>query len=128
MFIDTSIVIEIFRLEKRSKKFEKIHDIIKNEPMFISVIQLGEISDWCLSNGIDPSDRISKLKKIFNIIPLDELSCIEGSKIKFEMRKSGKTKFSLMDGIILASARSVNQKLLTSDSDFKKAEDVVFIK
>ena len=127
MFLDTSIIIEIFRSKKRSKRFEKIFDIIKDEPLFISIIQLGEISDWCLKNNISAYERISSLKDIVNIIPLDEGICIEGSGIKNEMRKSGISNFGLLDGIILASARAIVQKLLTTDSDFKKADDAIII-
>ncbi|MBI5000534.1 MAG: PIN domain-containing protein [Euryarchaeota archaeon] len=43
------------------------------------------------------------------------------------MRGLGIAKFGLLDGLILASARSVGQKLLTTDTDFRKAEDVVLI-
>jgi predicted nucleic acid-binding protein len=127
MFLDTTIIIEIFRSEKEDRKFAKIFDLIQDEPLFISIIQIGEISDWCLNNGINPSDRISKLNELLNIIPIDEKICIEGSKIKYQMRKKGVLKFSLIDGIILASARTFNQKLLTTVSDFRKAEDAIFL-
>jgi len=127
MFLDTSIIIEIFRTGKDTKKFEEIYNFIKDEPLFISVIQLGEISDWCLKNKINPKDRINRLKDILNIIPLSEKVCLEGSKIKYEMRKKRLFKFSLFDGIILASAQSINQKLLTIDQDFKKAKDVILL-
>jgi predicted nucleic acid-binding protein len=127
MFLDTSVIIEIFRNKKGQETFEKIYKHIKDEPLFIFMLQIGEISDWCLNNKINPSDRITKLKDIINIIPLNEKICLEGSEIKYEMRKSGKSKFSLMDGLILASARSINQKLLTTDSDFKKVEDAIVI-
>ena len=127
MFLDTSIIIEIFRTGKDSKKFEEMYSFIKDEPLFISVIQLGEISDWCLKNKINPSDRVDKLKSILNIIPLSEKICLAGSKIKYEMRRKRLSKFSLFDGIILASAQSINQKLLTTDQDFKKAKDVILL-
>ena len=127
MFLDTSIIIEIFKLGKETKKFEEIYHFIKDEPLFMSVIQIGEISDWCLRNKINPKERIDKLKKILNIIPLSEKICLEGSNIKFEMRKLKQTKFSLFDGIILASARSINQKLITTDQDFKKVEDIIIL-
>jgi predicted nucleic acid-binding protein len=127
MFLDTSIIIEIFRKGKDTKRFEEIYSHIKDEPLFISIIQLGEISDWCLKNRINPKNRIDKLKSILNIIPLSEKVCIEGSKIKYEMRKKRLSKFSLFDGIILASAQSINQILLTMDSDFKKAKNVIIM-
>ncbi len=127
MFLDTSIIIEIFKLGKDTKKFEEIYNFIKDEPLFMSVIQIGEISDWCLRNKINPKERIDKLKKILNIIPLSEKICLEGSNIKYEMRNLKLRKFSLFDGIILASARSINQKLITTDQDFKKAEDIILL-
>ena len=41
MFLDTSIIIEIFRNDKNSKKFQDIYTYIKEEPIFISIIQIG---------------------------------------------------------------------------------------
>jgi predicted nucleic acid-binding protein len=127
MFLDTSIVVEIFRGGENTKTFQDIYEMVKEELLFISVIQIGEISDWCLKNGIDPTERVSQLKHIVNIIPLSEKICLEGSRIKYNNRRKGITSFSLIDGIILASARSVNQKLLTKDTDFEKANDAVVL-
>lgn len=127
MFLDTSIIIEIFRFEKGAKEFEKIYELIKDEPLFISIVQIGEISDWCLKNNTDPARRIAGLKSILNIIPLSEKIVLEGSQIKHEMRGKGIKSFSLIDGIILASARSINQKLLTTERDFRKAGDAIIL-
>jgi len=127
MFLDTSIIIEIFRNDNKSNTFEEIFKLIKDEPIFISTIQIGEISDWCLKNNIDPEKRIAKLKKILNVVPLSEKICIEGSKIKHNIRKKRTSKFSLIDGIILSSARSINQKLLTRDKDFRKISDTIVL-
>ena len=127
MFLDTSIIIEIFRNDNKSNTFEEIFKLIKDEPIFISTIQIGEISDWCLKNNIDPEKRIAKLKKILNVVPLSKKICIEGSKIKHNIRKKRTSKFSLIDGIILSSARSINQKLLTSDKDFRKISDTIVL-
>lgn len=127
MFLDTSIIIEIFRKDKNSKKFQDIYTYIKDEPIFISIIQIGEISDWCLKNHIDPEKRIIKLKQILNIIPLNEKICYDAAEIKYTIRKKGVTKFGLLDGIVLASARSINQRLLTMDTDFKTLKDTIVI-
>ena len=128
MFLDTTIVIELLQGDSKSKRIEKILAFIKDEPIFISVIQLGEITDWCISAKADTFKPISQIKEIANIIPVNEKIAIEGAEIKHEMRNSGIKKFSLMDGLILASARSINQNLLTSDTDFRKAKDAVIIK
>ena len=127
MFLDTSIIIEIFRSGKKSETFEEIFELIKDEPIFISIIQIGEISDWCLKNNINPEKRISRLKQILNVVPLSEKIFLDGSKIKYNIRKIEKKKFSLIDGIILSSARSINQKLLTMDKDFRKINDTIVL-
>jgi len=128
MFLDTSIIIEIFSNYKKTKTFQEIYKHIKDEPLFISLIQIGEISDWCLKNNLDPEKRITKLKQILNVIPLNEKICYEAVHIKYTIRKKDVAKFGLLDGIILASARSINQRLLTTDSDFRTIEDAVVIR
>ena len=127
MFLDTSIIIDIFRHGRDSERFRNIYDLIKDENLFISVIQLGEISDWCLKNNINPYERISKIKEMCVIAPLNEEICLEASRIKYDMRSSGVEKFSLIDGIILASARHMGEKLLTADRDFRKSKDAIIL-
>ena len=127
MFLDTSIIVDIFLNEENTETFQSIYELIKDEMLFISVIQIGEISHHCLRNDIDPKERVSQLKRTVIIIPLSEKMCLEGSKIKHRYRKEGITYFSLIDGIILASARSINQKFLTKDTDFKKANDAIVL-
>lgn len=127
MFLDTSIIVDIFQYDEESKNFQNIFELIRDDPLFISVFQIGEISDWSLTNKVDPIEPIGFLKKTMNIIPLTEDICLEGSKIKYEMRKKGEKNFSLADGIILASARSINQTLISKDGDFKQAKDVIML-
>jgi len=128
MFLDTSAIVELMRGGRGSARTEKILGYIENELLFVSVIQLGEINDWCIANCSDPAARISQLKEIVHIIPLNETISIEASEIKRQMRAQNVAKFSLMDGFILASARYIGQRLLTLDTDFRKAEDIIIIK
>lgn len=127
MFVDTSVIIEIFRNDKNSKKFQDLYTYLKDEPLFVSIIQIGELVDWCLKNNIDPEKRITKLKQILNVIPLNEKICYDAAQLKYSIRKKGVTKFGLLDGIVLASARSIKQRLLTTDSDFRKLSDAIVI-
>ncbi len=127
MFLDTSVIVDIFKFDEESKNFQKIFELIKDESLFISIFQIGEVSDWSLENKIDPAGPLEFLKKTMNIIPLSEEICLEASKIKYYMRKKGQKKFGLADGIVLASARSINQTLLSRDSDFRNAKDVIFL-
>lgn len=127
MFVDTSVIIEIFRNDKNSKKFQDLYTYLKDEPLFVSIIQIGELVDWCLKNNIDPEKRITKLKQILNVIPLNEKICYDAAQLKYSIRKKGVTKFGHLDGIVLASARSIKQRLLTTDSDFRKLSDAIVI-
>ena len=92
------------------------------------MVQMGEISDWSIRNGYDVSEVVNILKKLVNILPVNEIICLKASQMKQEMRQKGVTKFGLMDGIVLASAQSINQKLLTADTDFREARYVEFMK
>jgi predicted nucleic acid-binding protein len=82
MFLDTNIIIDLFRFGKGSERFQKIFEQIEDEALFISVFQMGEVSDWSLANGIDPSEPIENIKKMVNIVPLSEDICVLGSRIK----------------------------------------------
>ena len=59
------------------------------------------------------------------MMPLSGERCIEAAGIKAKMRKGCAAKFSLVDGIVLASARSIGQTLLTKDGDFLMAKDAI---
>ena len=130
MFLDTSIIIEIFQSQKGSNPLSRILDVVatsKEESNYISTIQLAEISDWCAKNKIHPRDGINNVKTIAQVVPLDEGICEESGPIKLSMRESGKKSFGLIDSIILASARSVNQRLLTKDRHFKGEDDCIVL-
>ena len=127
MFLDTNIIIEIFRARRNSSRFKEIYKHIQDEQLFISIFQLGEMSDWSLANNIEPLEPVKALKELVNIVPLTEDICLDASNIKFEMRGKGVNKFSLADGIIIATARHIKQQLLTTDKDFRKAKDAILI-
>lgn len=128
VFLDTSVIIEIFRREKKSKSFQRILDTIGGnnnveEPNYMSIVQLAEISDWCSKNGIPSSNGINSAKSLAQILPLDESVCQKSGGIKLAKRKAGDPDFGLIDAIILASARSIGQKLLTLDGHFEGEND-----
>lgn len=127
MFLDTSIIIDILTHKKNSDQFKTIFSRIKDEPLYISIIQLGELSDWCYKNNVEVNKKIQQIKKMVTIIPLDETICLHGSKIKHIARKKGNKKFSLIDGLILASANSVDENLLTKDTDFSNCSQAIVL-
>ncbi len=127
MFLDTNILIDMLLSREETVRFQRIIEVIENERLYVSIFQIGELSDWCFMAELDPLESIMRLKEVASIIPLTESICINASRIKDDMRKKGAFKFGLGDGIVLASARSINQELLTTDRDFEEAEDAIIL-
>ena len=127
LLVDTSAIIEILRHPKTSEKFRLIRQHIGAEELYVLVVQLAELSDWCIENRVPTRERIEALKKLANVVPLDENICLEGSKLKSQRRKKGYRAFSLLDGLILAAARSIGERVLTLDGDFTGESDCIVL-
>lgn len=127
MLLDTSAIIEVLRHPRTSKEFRLVEKHIGEEDLYVLVVQLAELSDWCIVNNVPVRDRIEEVKNLANIIPLDEDICLEGSRIKNERRKKGFGSFGILDGLLLAAARSVGERVLTFDRDFAEEEDCLVL-
>ena len=127
MFADTSVLIEMLTSKPTSEVFYEIYKHIEEENIFISAVQLGEISDWCFSNDEDRMKIIPEIKEIVEILELNEEIVMNASLIKYERRTKGFDKFGLIDGIVMASSRSINEVLLTFDNDFRNLDDVILL-
>lgn len=125
MFLDTSVLIEILAGSDEVVTF--VEKVAEKEHLMFSVVQVGELADWCYSNKFDPSTVLNKLKNLATVVGITEDICLDGSRIKHKQRRAGKFKFSLIDGLIVASAISFEQKLLTKDGDFEGLENVVIL-
>lgn len=127
MFVDSSILIVLMAENGGASLVQSIVQRIRDEEIFISIIQLGELSDWALRHGIEVDQLISKIRTITTSIPLSERIILKGSRVKFNRRTDGFTKFSLIDGLIFASALELNERLLTLDTDFRDLENVMVL-
>jgi len=127
LLLDTSAIIEVLRHPRTSKEFRLIQKHIGDEDLYVLVVQLAELSDWCIVNNVPARERIEEVKNLANIIPLDEDIFLEGSRIKNERRKKGFASFGLLDGLLLAAARSVGERVLTFDRDFAEEEDCLVL-
>lgn len=123
MFLDTSAVIEHFIGSKRG---EKVAEILKSEPCFISILSLAEAKIWCMRNNRNYAIWLEKTSKMVSILDLTKNICESGAEITYTMQKTNKN-FGLMDGLILATARSLNQGLMTKDAHFKGIGDIRII-
>jgi len=127
LLLDTSAIIEVLRHPKTSKEFKLIQKHIGEEELYLLVVQLAELSDWCFAHNLPVRERTEEVKKLANIIPLDEDICLEGSRLKNERRKKGFGSFGLLDGLLLAAARSMGERVLTFDRDFAEEQDCLVL-
>jgi predicted nucleic acid-binding protein len=128
MLLDSSAIIEVFRSSSDSRRFRAIVRRIGDEEVYVSVIQLAEVADWAVRNRLPPRDRIESVKDFVRIVQLNEEICVEAAAIKRRRREEGHADFSLLDAIILATARSIGQKVLTFDGDFSGESDCIVLK
>ncbi len=127
MLLDTSAIIEVLRHPKSSQEFRSIQKLVGAEEVYILITELAELSDWCILNNAPVRERVEQVKKLANVIPLDEEICLEGSMLKNQRRRKGFGNFGLMDGLVLAAARSVGERVLTFDEDFSGEEDCILV-
>lgn len=127
MLLDTSTLVEIFRNLSESAVVENITTKMEDEDAYISMIQVGEIADWAARNETPLEERIEAVKELARIVPLSERICLDAAEIKRERRTAGYKSFGLIDGIILATARSIGQRVLTFDRDFKGEKDCILL-
>lgn len=125
MFLDTTVIVEILR--GNTEVISYVEKVAEREPLMFSIVQVGELADWCYSNNFDPSKVLDEVKDMATVVGVTEEICLEGSRIKHEQRNAGKSKFSLIDGLIASTAMDFEQKLLTKDEDFEGLENVVTI-
>jgi predicted nucleic acid-binding protein len=92
------------------------------------MVQFAEIADWCAKNNILAKETIENAKKLVQIVvPLDEAISESAGFIKIKKRRKGFSDFGLIEAIILASARSVDHKLLSLDRHFMGESDCVVL-
>ncbi len=127
MLLDSGVIIEVFRSPQDSKHFRAILRATGDEETFVSIIQLAEVAEWAQRNQLPVKERVASIKDFARIVPLEEQICIDASEIKRRRREMGYSDFSLTDGIILATARLIGQRLLTFDGDFAGETDCVLL-
>lgn len=124
MLLDTSVLIAIFTSKRAA---DRISREVGDSQLYVSHIQLAELADWATRSGAPATERVEAAEQIASVAPLTKEICLEAAAIKFAKRKKGIPDFGIIDGIVLATARSLGQNLLTFDADFASEEDCVVL-
>jgi len=123
VFLDTSVIIEVFRRRNDPEFLQRVERIVGDGELFVSIVQLAEVADWAVRNKLPPKERVAAVKEFARVVPLDERICLDAAETKAGRREKGYVDFSLLDGVVLASARSIGQRLMTLDGDFAGEAD-----
>ncbi len=124
MLLDTSAVVAILTSKKAA---DRIGKEVGDSQLYVSHIQLAELADWATRSGAPAAERVDALEQMASVAPLTKEICLEAAAIKFTKRKKGFSGFGIVDGIVLATARSLGQSLITFDADFAGEEDCVVL-
>ncbi len=127
MILDSSYYIKLLKDPTIIDDDPDFYAKFESESWIMNTVQVAEIAQWAIDFGWDPDLVISDAKKEIHFYPLTETLAIKGAKIKKDMRNQGASKFSLIDGIILATARETKHKLITYDSDFELAKEAIVL-
>jgi len=127
VLLDTGIVIELFQSSEDSPRLHRMNSAMGGEELFISIVQIAELADWAERNGEVPEGPLELVRDAARVVPLSEAICLQAASIKRKRRLAGHNRFGLLDGVVLATARSMGQSLLTLDKDFLDEPDCVVI-
>ena len=125
MLLDTSVLVAVFTSKQMAKRVSKE---VGDSQLYVSNVQLAEIADWATRSGVPAAERAEVVEQLASVAPLTKEICLEAAAIKSTRRKKGHSSFGIIDGIVLATARSLGQTLLTFDSDFDGEGDCVVLK
>jgi predicted nucleic acid-binding protein len=125
MLLDTSAVVAIFTSKKAA---DRIGKEVGDSELYVSQIQLAELADWATRHGAPAAERVDALEQLASVAPLTKEICLEAAAIKLARGKKGLSGFGIIDGIVLATARSLGQNMITFDADFAGEEDCVVLR
>ena len=125
MLLDTSVLVALFTSKRAADRIEKE---VGTSELYVSQVQLAELADWATKAGAPAAERVDAVEQMASVIPLTREICLEAAAIKSGRRKRGVLDFGIIDGIVLATARSLGQSLLTFDADFEGEEDCVVLR
>ena len=121
--IDTSAWLEYIN---GTAKGLQIRTVIEREEIATSMIAIAELADKLARNNKRFDITLQFIQRRAAIIDLSVAIALHAAQLKKDSRRKSE-KFSMADGIHLATARQEGAVLLTADTDFAGLENVRII-
>ena len=130
--IDSFAWVEMFRGSRRGREFRRL--LGQADALWTPAIVLAEVAHWCLRDGLDESIVRRELRGMCessNIVPIDADLAIGGSRATIELRAKARAEHlpppGLADGLVLATARKLESRVLTGDPHFRGLRDTLWL-
>ena len=124
--VDAWAWIEYLIGSKYGVKLKEVLDEDGSE-VYTCAITLAEVISKVAREGRDVKEAYAVVFTNSRIVNANEELSLQAGILHWEMRKTQKD-FGLEDAYVLATARSLNSKILTGDMHFKNAKNAVLIK
>jgi predicted nucleic acid-binding protein len=121
--LDSSAWMEYFGGTVKGKR---VKELVQHKKIATSIIAVAEVAYAFEVRDTDFSENLRFMQSFSAILPLDIAICLRAALLKKQHRLRQK-KFSLADGLHLATALKEKAVLLTTDADFEDAKDVMII-
>ncbi|MDE1857286.1 MAG: PIN domain-containing protein [Candidatus Micrarchaeota archaeon] len=116
MLLDTSAWIELF---KESEKNRRVLEVLGGGGCYTSVVSIAEIANWARRYGKDVALLTAIVERVSTVIKTDAAIAILAGEINYERKRHSRgNKWGMIDSIVLATAHSIRETVLTCDKDF----------
>jgi len=122
--LDTFAWIEYFA---GSEQGEKARQYIESGDAITPSIVIAEFADKYEREGMNPKERLSFIRTKSSVSSLDDIIAETAGRISAQRRTKVKG-WGLVDSVILATARTVEAKVVTGDEHFRDLEEAIMIK
>lgn len=95
--------------------------------MLTHPLVLAEVAHACLRGRTKHPDAVRDLEDASEMVPLTRDDALAAARSYVRLRAAGRSKLSLADCIIHASAQRVGATLVTKDSDLRKEPGVLVV-
>ncbi len=123
MLLDSWAWVEMF---KDTLKGRKVRKTIGESTIFLSVLNIAEVADWCVREGKNPKAYVTAMKENTNLLIIDEEIAETAGNAISSLRKQSPG-IGLIDVLIYSLAQSAQMPLVTGDPHFRNLTGVEFI-
>lgn len=105
---------------------EKVRDVLLSEDCFVCAFTIGEVISKAKRKDMDVQIVINAIEGYSKTIPVTHELSLDAGLIHAEERKK-KKQFGLGDAYILATARHIKAKILTTDHHFADFKETILL-